>query len=313
MPAVTNPLWRRWEADSAFFSVDEVMTRWASILAPLHSAGVLRPTVPASDWWCDECCQSHVIEYHDTPKGSFGFVVGDCGVTRLKRSQTDQFQIDTERLLALLFAGSRLSIQPNIGERLWNIGRHTIGSRSRELRFVRGISPRTNDAIVDRLKSQPKVILFTPSVGCASFWQRQVPCLVLALEEVATSTSTAFTIDWESIGESFEIHTHVDGKPVKPRQKRGTRTAKIERLRDELKRHLASAADHALATADSEGCAALLPRPSKTELAKLADMSKSDVTRCFTDSTASELRLLWDTADNLEAVLRLRGRSVWSK
>ncbi|XZE56694.1 hypothetical protein SH139x_002819 [Planctomycetaceae bacterium SH139] len=313
MPAATNPLWRRWEADSASFSVDELMTRWTSILAPLHSAGVLRPSVPATDWWCDECCESHLIEYHDTANGPFGFVVGDCGVTRLKQSQTDQFQIDTERLLALLFAGSRLSIQPSVGEWLWNIGRHTIGSRSRELRFVRGISPRTNGAIVDKLKSQPKAILFTPSVGCTAFWQRQVPCLVLALEEITTPTSTAFTINWESIGESFEIHTHVDSKPTKPRQKRGTRTAKIERLRDELKRHLASAADHAVATADSEGCAALLPRPSKTELAKLAGMSKSDVTRCFTDPTASELRLLWDTADNLEAVLRLRGRSVWSK
>jgi len=313
MPVATNPLWRRWEADSASFSVDEVMKRWAGILAPLHSTGVLHPTVPASDWWCDECCQSHLVEYHDTPKGTLGFVVGDCGVTRLKRSQTDQFQIDTERLLALLFAGSRLSIQPSVGERLWNIGRHTIGSHSRELRFVRGISPRTNRAIVDKLKSQPKAILFTPSVGCAAFWQRQVPCLVLALEEVATPTSTTFSIKWEAIEESFSDHTQVKDTPTKPRQKRGTRTAKIERLRDELKRHLASAADHAVATAEGEGCAALLPRPSKTELAKLAGMSKYDVTRCFNDATASELRLLWDTADNLEAVLRLRGRATWAK
>lgn len=309
----TNPLWRRWEVDSASFSADEVMTRWASTLAPLHSAGVLRPTVSAIDWWCDECCESHLIEYHDSPNGKFGFVVGDCGVTRLKRSQTDQFQIDTERLLGLLFAGSRLLIQPSVSDRLWNIGRRTIGSHSRELRFVRGISPRVNNAIIEALRSQPKAILFTPSVGCAAFWKRQLPCLVLALEEVVASTSTAFNIDWKSIGESFAMHIHVDSKPTKPRQKRGSRTAKIERLRDELKRHLASAADHAVATADSEGCAALLPRPSKTELAKLAGMSKSDVTRCFTDSTASELRLLWDTADNLEAVLRLRGRSAWSK
>src|SRR6056297_3563267 len=53
----------------------------------------------------------------------------------------------------------------------------------------------------------------------------------------------------------------------------------------------------------------LLPRPSKTHLAKLTGMSKSDVTRCFADLTATELNLLWQTADDLEAVLRLRGRS----
>lgn len=136
---------------------------------------------------------------------------------------------------------------------------------------------------------------------------------MLALEEVATPTSTAFTINWEAIEESFADHTQVKDTPSKPRQKRGIRTARIERLRDELKRHLASAADHAVATAHDEGCAALLPRPSKTELAKLAGMSKYDVTRCFTDPTASELHLLWDTADNLEAVPRLRGRSTWAK
>lgn len=313
MQAATNLLWRRWEVEPATFSVDEVMTQWGEVLAPLQFAGVLRPSVPATDWWCDECCQSHLIDYHDTPTGQSGYVVGDCGVTRLDRSQTDQFQIDTERLLALLFAGSRLSIQPSVGERLWNIGRHTVGSHSRDLRFVRGISPRVNNMMADIMKRQPRAILFTPSVGCAAFWQRQVPCLVLALEEVATPTSTAFTINWSSIEESFAIHTQAHTEPTKSRQKRGTRTAKIERLRDELKRHLASAADHAVATAEGEGCAVLLPRPSKTELAKLAGMSKYDVTRCFADTSASELRLLWDTADNLEAVLRLRGRSVWSK
>src|SRR5690606_23827173 len=135
---------------------------------------------------------------------------------------------------------------------------------------------------------------FTPSRGSAVFWQTRASCVVIALEEVVVQMAPNACVDWTAIAEIVVSH-HAGDEPIKPRKKRGVRTAKIERLRDELKRHLASAADHAIATAESDGGIALLPRPTKTQLAKLAGMSKYDVTRCFTDPAAAELRLLWDT------------------
>jgi hypothetical protein len=231
----------------------------------------------------------------------------------LRREQTEQVKIDTASLLGMLFADSRLAVDPIIGQRLWSVGRQTIASRSRDLKFVRGIGARENDSIIDQLSRCPKAILFTPSRGSADFWRRSVPCATIALEAITRETPTGIGVDWQAVEELLTDDHANSTQPVKPRRKRGTRTAKIEQLRDELKRHLASAADHAIATAESDGGIALLPRPTKTQLAKLAGMSKYDVTRCFDDPTASELRLLWDTADDLEAVLRLRGRSAVAK
>lgn len=304
-----NPVLERWEVNPPVFSAAEVQGRWKVHLDPFHRAGVLKPTIAAGDWWCDECCETHEISYHDFPDGLHGYVLCRHGSMRLPREQTDRFHVDTAALLPWLFADSRLSVEPVVGERLWNIGRHTIESHSRDLRFVRSTGPLDDEEIIHKLSTHPKALLFTPSRGSAAFWQSRVSCVVIALEEVVIQMVPSAIVDWTAIAEIFISHRAGDDEPIKPRKKRGVRTAKIERLRDELKRHLASAADHAIATAECDGEIALLPRPTKTQLAKLAGMSKYDVTRCFTDPAAAELRLLWDTADNLEAVLRLRGRA----
>lgn len=308
-----NPVLERWELSLPVFSRAELQGRWRVQLDPFHRAGVLKPTIAAGDWWCDECCETHEIVYHDFPDGRHGYVLCRYGSMRLPREQTDRLNIDTAALLRWLFADSRLSIEPIVGNRLWNIGRRTIESRSRDLRFIRGTGPSCNEEIVHNLSTHPKSIVFAPSRGSASFWQSRIPCVVIAIEEVLVQTEPKAIVDWTVIEEFFiNYHAGVE-EPAKPRKKRGMRTSKIERLRDELKRHLASAADHAIATAESDGGIDLLPRPTKTELAKLAGMTKYDVTRCFTDPAATELRLLWDTAGNLEAVLRLRGRSNLAK
>ncbi|WP_442511609.1 hypothetical protein SH528x_003291 [Novipirellula sp. SH528] len=313
MEPANNPLWRQWEAEHPTFRLGEVNGRWKEPLAPFLHAGVLCPTIAAGDWWCDECCEAHEVRYHDFPSGRCGYVLCSYGSTRLPRDQTDQLKIDTATLLQKLFAGSRTKIHPIVGERLWSIGRHTIGSRSRELQFVRSIVPRHVDEIASQLVTHPKAILFTPTKGSAAFWQTRVPCVTIALEQVVSMSGSTHTVDWQAVEDLLGGQTRTDKEPRKQRQKRGTRTANIERLRDELKRHLYAAADHAVATAESDAGITLLPRPSKTQLAKLSGLSKSDVTRCFADPTANELRLLWQTADDLEAVLRLRGRSSLAK
>ena len=81
-----------------------------------------------------------------------------------------------------------------IGERLWNIGRHTIGSRSRELQFVRSIVQQHVDKIASPLSTHPNAILFTPTDGSATFWRSHVPCAVIALEKVAFLSGQVHTI-----------------------------------------------------------------------------------------------------------------------
>lgn len=307
-----NPVWARWDSASPAFNLHEVNCRWPSQLVPLRRAGVLCETVSASDWWCDDCVEHHQVEYHDFPTGRKAIVHCDAGIIRLTADQTDRMALNAESMLRWLFASSRLAIEPMITNHLWKIGRHTIGSRSRELLFVRGVVPSFIDEVASTLSTHPKAILFTPTTGAAKFWRTKVQCIVVALDLAVDLLKQPPHLDWNIIEEEF-IGPETISKPTKQRQKRATRTANIERLRDELKRHLHAAADHAVATAETNAGITLLPRPSKTNLAKLTGLSKSDVTRCFADPTATELNLLWQTADDLEAVLRLRGRSTLAK
>ena len=94
----------------------------------------------------------------------------------------------------------------------------------------------------------------------------------------------------------LETHDAIDEKPASI-AKRSGRVAKIELLVKELKQHLRSASDHASNTGE------LLPRPTQEMMAGLTGLNKFDVSRCLKDNSANELRLLWQTADDLEAVL----------
>jgi len=92
--------------------------------------------------------------------------------------------------------------------------------------------------------------------------------------------------------------------PNPPRRKRAPRAANIEMMRRELVKHIKDAYDHARTAISLNREPALLPRPSKTELGRRVGLKLHAVTRCFQDSAAHELRLLWETADDLDAVLK---------
>ncbi|WP_168566042.1 MarR family transcriptional regulator [Crateriforma spongiae] len=106
-------------------------------------------------------------------------------------------------------------------------------------------------------------------------------------------------IDWETVEDLLIESCESEIPKPKPQPRRSSRTAKIELLVRELTLHLRSAAD--LAHASGE----LLPRPTQQELARRTGISKSDVSRCIKDPSANQLRLLWQTADDPDAVLRL--------
>lgn len=95
-----------------------------------------------------------------------------------------------------------------------------------------------------------------------------------------------------------------DARRKRRTSKRGSRAAKIECLSAVMIQHLIRARDHAYTTRDTHGHPVLLPRPSRKLLAKATGMSASTVTRCFDDPLARELNIYWDTADDLEAILR---------
>jgi len=87
-------------------------------------------------------------------------------------------------------------------------------------------------------------------------------------------------------------------------RKRAERTASIELLTKELKHHIRAARDHAQTMIDHGREPKLLPRPSQKELAERVGITVSAASRCFNDPSATELRVLWETADDMEALLK---------
>ena len=97
-------------------------------------------------------------------------------------------------------------------------------------------------------------------------------------------------------------------KTVTSHRKRSQRTANIELLQKALIEHIKAARDHAWAAIDAGKGPRLLKHPLKKELAKQTNMSLPSVSRCFSDSGAHQLRLLWETAGDLEQILRFKKR-----
>lgn len=94
---------------------------------------------------------------------------------------------------------------------------------------------------------------------------------------------------------------------VPPHQrKRSKRAAEIELLEKALTEHIRSAADCAYAAIDSDKEPPLLPRPLQKDLSKQTGISAYSVCRCFNDPNAHKLRILWDTADDLDQILKFK-------
>jgi AraC-like DNA-binding protein len=80
----------------------------------------------------------------------------------------------------------------------------------------------------------------------------------------------------------------------------------LDALERELAEHLRAARDHAVTSRDFGGEAKLLRRPTKDELAKRAKVSPSAVTRCFQDESGAKLRMMWELAADLDAIIGYR-------
>jgi hypothetical protein len=87
-------------------------------------------------------------------------------------------------------------------------------------------------------------------------------------------------------------------------RKRAERATGIEALTEEMRQHVRAARDHLQAAVDFDRDPELLPRPSQKELAKRVGITVTAASRCFNDSSAKELRLLWDVASDLDSLLK---------
>lgn len=96
-------------------------------------------------------------------------------------------------------------------------------------------------------------------------------------------------------------------KNKKKPARRSQRAANIEKLEKTIGDHLLSAKNHAYSLGDQGREIVLLPRPEQQFLAAQLGMTTTTVSRCLNDPKAKMLRMLWETAESQDAVLKFRG------
>ena len=97
------------------------------------------------------------------------------------------------------------------------------------------------------------------------------------------------------------------GRKKSPPKKRADRAANIESLKREMIQHLRAARDHAFAKKKQTGEPELLPRPTQKALGERVGLSEYAVSRCLADSDAQELKLYWESANNLNKIMSGKG------
>ncbi|TWT68600.1 hypothetical protein [Crateriforma conspicua] len=302
----TSPIWSRWELNPPAFTLRDAKPLHHDQFAILRRLRLVKPTTPATELQCKDCGEHQPVIYSSDREGNrHGFIVCEgCGPAEVLPESLDQFVFDTEQLLEHLFADTRLAINPVVSDLLWQIGRRTYKGQSRELLFLRCVNAKNGTSIVEQLGRRTRSLVFTPLTSSAARLDTMVSNLVIGIQDVVEFSEDGLQIDWEAVEDRLIESSESNVQKPKPQPRRSSRTAKIELLVNELTQHLRSAADHAHASGE------LLPRPTQQELARRTNMSKSDVSRCLKDSSADQLRLLWQTANDLDAVLRLPRRQL---
>jgi hypothetical protein len=282
-------------------------------IATLEQLGLIRPAEPASTSICRDCDggRAHSVEFiRDRQSGSMhGYIhCSHCGLTEVDPRELDRWRIDPLALLRAVMA--KLTPAPReptelIPGRLWNAGKVHLLGQLREVFFVTGYRTATGSAVVDFLRTRTKCIVLMPSEIGVARWGVASNNLLLAIESVATLEDSGIALDQQLL-ETRVAAFFGSKKPKTPPKRRSSRLAGLDALERELAEHLRAARDHAITSRDFSGEAKLLKRPTKDQLARRAKVSASAATRCFKDEAGAKLRMMWELAIDLDAIIGYR-------
>jgi hypothetical protein len=306
---------RRLELDPPVFHADEFRDGLEPWRVQLEAAGVLQRIAASASASCPYCCDDSprrvIFVENGQADGKRGFLsCPECGVFEVPPERLQRWTVDVRGFLSHAFAGSGATVRPveSVEGRLWHVGKATWAGRSREVWFGRAFRSALAADITRPLQSRPKAIVFAPTDMGAERWRGATKNLVIALESTLSEVDGALRFDKEYVdGRIIDAGMGPDVESQQRPKKRGPRTAKIELLKIELVKHLRAARDHAFFTKDETGTPELLPRPTQQDLGVRVGLSKSDVSRSFSDEDAGELRLYWNVAADLDEIMRWQG------
>lgn len=304
-----TPVLSRWEIDPPLIGAEEADGDLRFVFPFLRDESLVRPAAPAGACTCPECGERCRVSRMSGPGGGNpGFIHCRCGVSPVDDEALRRWTIDTPALLSAVFRGVALSITERVPGHVWQVGKARWNGRSREVWFARCFRRTAAAAACDLLQRRPKSILFAPTEAGALRWHEATGNLALALESTLTFCAEGIGFDADYVEGRIEEAGLGPSAPLPRRaKKRGERAANIEALQNEMIQHLRAARDHAFAAKERTGEPALLPRPTRKALGERVGLNETDVSRCFGDTSARELKLYWETAADLDRIMDWKG------
>jgi hypothetical protein len=268
------------------------------------ATGVLKPISPARSLPCLSCGGDHVGEvvFLDgaEPRQVRAYLpCPNCGPSPVELDDLRRWRVDIEQLIQTTVGKSVDQDQFSVmhANRLWRIGKAAGDVGNLTVFFGRQFHRQDTAAILQSARIPTKAVVLVP------FHVPTVQCETLVLpliDLVAENCQVNMTYLGQRLQEWLERR---DPAGKRAPRKRTQRTAEIAALVAELREHLRTARDYALATRQQTGEAKLLPRPTQVELERRLGVSQCNVSRCLKDPDARELQFLWKLALDKERIL----------
>lgn len=296
---------RQWDARGELLLDTMISESEPALWTAMLTTGWLEEADAARDAWCRECGdeQAELVFVGTAAAKQAYWNCPACGLVAAELEQLRRWRFCTDRFIRwfatiLCLSGSPRCLLPN---RLWLLGRVHAQGAVQHVLLARGVRQQDFAKVLAQVRLPPKPLWICAGKILGNEHSSMSPASVVSVPEILSWEHDRWAVDTSCL----QAATPVSEPKREAVRKRGSRTAAIEALQNELSKHLRSARSHAEARLETHGEVHLLPRPTQKQLARATGLTEVAVCRCLADPRAKQLRLLWEMAQDIEAVLRL--------
>jgi hypothetical protein len=308
LPDPLSVIWCCADNPDPVLTGDEILDLPSSVFDLLVSLGFLHQAETAKYITCNACTEQHVEEIFTVKSydGCKRFFIRcpENGRIEVDRELLRQWAIDYSPLLqavSSVFSTSN-TYEEIVPGRIWNLGRATLACQSRMIWVARGLSWPDAPQFKEILPNGRSPVLFFIGQPPMADLVSLSPESMIDLKSIINIKNNNLTVDRNAVESQLrQLDATQSIKKAKPK-KRASRTVTIDKIKQELRRHLSSARDHAYSSFDRGFGYTLLSRPSQQQLAAQLDVSVSSISRAINDNSDKEIKILWEAANDINQI-----------